>query len=187
MNAPRVGALCAILVLLPAAPGEAGDVPSRCIARWQGPVPGCGLRDPVSTEGLGSSERGAERQARHNLAMAVAAARVAKAASLPPGARELMIAESAGCARTAPDTAKVTCFPEPLLRTVRYCSLELTGGDCAVSEGFTLDGRAWKAGERAREDICGIPEEDPLQVEAAEAVCRAACWGQARLKCGSAG
>jgi len=184
-------AVIAGLVALPAAPGEAGDVPSRCIARWEGPVEGCGLRDPVSTEGLGSSERGAERQARRNLAMAIAAARVAKAATLPPGARELFVAESVDCASIASPAAKVTCFPEPLLRTVRYCSLELPGGDCAISEGFTLDGRAWKTGERVREEICGQPEEDPLEVQLdvdmAGAVCRAACWGQARLRCGSAG
>lgn len=187
MSARHVWTVFAGLALWPAAPGEAGDVPSRCIARWEGPIEGCGLRDPVSTEGLGASARQAERQARRNLAVAVEAARVARVASLPPGAREQMAAESEGCARIAPEAATVTCFPEPLLRAVRYCILEPSPEGCPRAEGFTLDGRAWKAGEDAREEFCGLPGVDPLQAVSAEAACRAMCWGQARLKCGSAG
>jgi hypothetical protein len=175
----------ATAVLPAASPADDGG-PHRCLARWQGPAEGCDLREVVSAEGLGASERKAARQASRNLERAAEAQRYARAAALPTGAREQLIATTGECAALAGASLAVTCFPEAHLSEDRYCSLELGADPCDLSQGFLVQGKAWSAGEGSRERICGEPGEEFLQLPPGEAACRAACWSQGRLRCGSA-
>lgn len=163
--------------------------PTRCIARWQGPGPGCTLQDAVSAEALGVSERAALKQVLKNLSVAAEAARVHKAAGLPPGARSLFLDSSESCGETAVEGAVTTCFPEPHLRTARYCWLEIELDLCNMSQGFFLDTKPWVDGESSRSTICGEVPDDPFgedPVELRSAACQAACWQQGTLRCGAA-
>lgn len=177
-----------VLVVLPSAPTQGSDrEPSRCMARWQGPGDGCSLVEAISAEALGASEPAARRQALKNLATAAEAARVHKAVSLPPGARSLFLDASRSCDEVA-QSAVITCFPEPHLRSARYCWLELELDLCGKSQGFFLASKAWVQGEQTRREICGEPPSDPFgddEVELRSAACQDACWQQGRLSCGA--
>jgi len=182
---PWLVVLCAAAASPSEVPADDG-APCRCMARWQGPVEGCDLREVVSAEGLGPSERGATRQVRRNLGKAASAQRLAKAASLPPGAREQFLATTGACEAVAAERANVTCFPEEHLALDRFCSLDLADDPCSLSEGFIVQGKAWSTGEDARARICGEIDPATLLGDPVQANCRARCWSQGRLRCGSA-
>jgi len=185
----ETAALLVCLGLLPAGSTLGSDrVPTRCVARWQGPGEGCSLNDAVSAEALGASERAASKQALRNLAAAAEAARIHKAASLPPGARSLFLDSSEQCGEVT-DRAIVTCFPEPHLRSARYCWLELELDLCRASQGFFLESKAWVHGEQTRREICGEPPDDAFgdePVSERDAACLNNCWQQGKLSCGAA-
>ncbi len=187
---PRQWFLLGGMLLLGAPTVQGSDrEPTRCMARWQGPGPGCTLQEGVSAEALGSSERTALKAVLRNLAMATEAARIHKASGLPAGARTLFLDSSEACAEAAVEGAVTTCFPEPHLRSARYCWLEIELDLCGQSHGFFLDTKPWVDGEAARRDTCGEPPDDPFgedPVDERTAACQATCWQQGKLSCGAA-
>ena len=83
----------------------------------------------------------------------------------------------------------ITCFPEPHLRSARYCWLEIELDLCGKSQGFFLASKAWVQGEQTRREICGEPSDDPFgddPVDERSAVCQASCWQEGKLSCGAA-
>ncbi len=187
---PSPGWVVLGLLLLPAQGALGGDrEPSRCVARWQGPVEGCSLNEPVTAEALGASEKSATKKAMLNLAVAVQAARVQKATTLPAGARSLFLSGSEACAEVVTEQAVTSCFPEAHLRGARYCWLELELDLCRQSQGFFVEGRAWTYAETQRESICGEPSDEPYEdgepVDSQLATCQAECWNARKLSCGA--
>jgi hypothetical protein len=178
--------IAAVLLPSPATLGSDRQ-PTRCVARWQGPVEGCALHEAVTTEGLGASERAARKRALANLAAATESAWVQKAASLPDGARVVFLEASRSCGEVE-ERAVFSCFPEPHLSSARYCWLQIEEDPCGQSQGFFLAGKAWSNGEQVRREICGETPERPFEEDAIssrDAACRASCWQRGKLNCGA--
>jgi len=181
-------AIFALAMLPPSVSLGSDREPARCVARWQGPGEGCALQEAVSAEALGSTEKAGRKQVLKNLAAAVESARIHKAATLPAGARSLFLDASQSCDEVT-ESAIITCFPEPHLRSARYCWFEVDMDLCGQSQGFFLASRAWVQGEQTRAEICGQLPDDPFTedtVDERSAGCQARCWQQGKLSCGAA-
>jgi hypothetical protein len=180
--------LLLLTVLLPSPASLGSDrQPTRCVARWQGPTPGCALNEAVTVEGLGVSEKAARKRALANLETAAEFSRIHKAATLPGGARVVFLEASRSCGEVA-DRAVLSCFPEPHLAKARYCWLQIDEDLCARSQGFFVASKPWVAGEQVRREICGEPPDDPFgedEVTLGEAACQAGCWQRGKLSCGA--
>jgi hypothetical protein len=166
---------------------SASPTPTRCIARWHQPVEDCRLQEPLRVEALGRDEAQARGLAMDRLVTAMDAMRESHALGAPNIMRAVVMNATRACEDHLAAEAVVTCFPEPHLRDARYCRVALPVAQCGSGNGFAVEGRAWRDGERARADLCGSMAEgldylaeDPQAVKA----CESQCWQTSRLECG---
>lgn len=163
-----------------------GPAPTRCIARWQGPSQSCRLQEPIRVEAVGKNEAAAKALAKERLAVAVEAVLDAHTLGAPEVMRALVAGQTDKCTETIAQEAVFMCFPEPQLLDARYCRIEFPVSQCSSESGFSIEGRAWKQGEKARDELCGgIAAEIGLEDAASAMACESSCWQSSRIECGS--
>lgn len=166
---------------------SSSPTPTRCIARWHRPVEDCRLQEPISVEAVGRDESNARELAMDHLLTAMEATRESHALGAPNIMRAVVMNATRACEERLVEEAVVTCFPEPHLRDARYCRVALPAAQCGSNNGFAIEGRAWRDGERARADLCGnlVEELDYGQTDPQAAkACEAQCWQNSHLECG---
>ncbi len=166
---------------------SSSPVPTRCIARWHKPSDTCRLPEPLSVEALGRDEEAARDLAMDRMLTAMDALRASHTWAAPDIMRAVVRLATQDCEEHLLSETIFTCFPEPHLKDARYCHLELPVALCASGQEFSVAGRAWRDGERARTELCGsitdgidYLERDPQAAKA----CEAQCWQTSRLECG---
>ncbi len=184
---PAIALVALVSSGYPAEADGSSPTPTRCIARWNRPAEDCRIQEPVSVEAVGRDEESARELAMDRLVTAMDALRASHALGAPNIMRAVVLNATRACEEHLLQEAIVTCFPEPHLRDARYCHLQLPVATCGASQGFSVAGRAWRDGERARDELCGtlVQEIDYLgdDPQAAKA-CEAECWQSSHLECG---
>jgi hypothetical protein len=166
---------------------SAASVPTRCIAYWHRSADDCRLQEPLRVEALGRDEEGARDLAMERLQVAMEATRDSHSAGAPDIMQAVVLNATRNCDQHLREEAAVTCFPEPHLKTARYCRVLFPTPGCGAGTEYAVAGLPWREGEMAREDLCdGMDRdldflaEDPRAVKA----CEARCWQETRVECG---
>lgn len=166
---------------------SAAPVPTRCIAYWHRSADDCRLQDPLRVEALGRDEDSARDMALDRLQTAMEALRGAHAAGAPDIMQAVVLNATRNCEEHLQQEAVVTCFPEPHLKTARYCRVVFPTAGCGTGTEYAVAGMAWREGEQAREDLCaGMGRDldflaaDPRAVK----TCEARCWQDSHVECG---
>jgi hypothetical protein len=157
--------------------------PTRCIATWNGPAPGCGLHETYKVEATAGSEGAARKAAVDQLATVLVldsdAHRVARPA--------LGTSEFLRCEESA-KRAYVDCFAEPALAGEALCFATFDSPECWSGEPFTIEARGVRALAIGRQRMCEAVDARILaqgynDTVTRRAKCRAACEAKTAVRC----
>jgi hypothetical protein len=157
--------------------------PTRCVATWTPPVPGCALRQPVSALAAGRSEAAARRAVMRQLEENLGALAAALAAEVPGLPAESLEA----CPATAAD-GLVACFVDRELAEERICVVGLRDEACWTGDYLNVRARGWEAIEQGREAMCSAVAQRIATLGYAEAgkrqaICQASCQVKTTVVC----
>lgn len=159
--------------------------PSRCVATWTGPVPGCAIRGEVVATAAGMSEKGAERALRRQLDIVVERTVAATRARVPT----MEPAQFVTCAEAIQAAAFVNCFEDAALAVPAFCFVSLDDPTCWPGDVLEVDGLpGWRASEVGRDKMCAAVDarlvaQDYTDLAGRRAICAASCASKAVVSC----
>lgn len=160
--------------------------PSRCVATWTGPVPGCAIRGEVAASATALSEPAAQRALRHALEEAIDRSVAATRARIP----SLESAQFVLCAEKIQDAAFVNCFEDATLAEPAFCFVSLDDPACWSGEVLHVEAVGWVAHRLGRDRMCAAVDkrlvaQDYTDVATRRAICADACAAHTTVRCPS--
>jgi hypothetical protein len=158
--------------------------PTRCVAKWSGPVAGCPLRGELQASATATSRAAAERGARKEMGKVVRLTVAATVARIPA----MTEAEFASCLKTVPEAAFLNCFDEPTLVPEAYCFADLPDPDCWTGEVLPIEEDGWRALDVGRATMCAKVDARLVTLNYTDlalrrAVCQVSCESKTTVRC----
>lgn len=158
--------------------------PSRCVATWTGPAPGCAIRAPIVASGAALSEKAARRALAAHLDSVIELTIVASRARLTT----LGPAEFAACSDIVSRDAYVNCFEEPALAAPAFCFVGFDDPTCWTGEVLEVEDVGWRALQGGRDKMCTavdtrIVSQKYTDEATRRPICAAACASKTTVRC----